>query len=128
MKVSQLNPDQLLQNLHRLSQFLRRQSRQVLKPVFSPASSHRLVPHNLLQHHQMTDLVSPPEDLRQLNPDQQLQWARRVLREFWRKENRGLLGAKEIRSLAREIINKHRPPSQRPRRQRQPNQPQLPLT
>jgi hypothetical protein len=71
----------------------------------------------------MTDLVSPPED-----PDQQLLWARRVLRSFSRKENRGLLGAAEIRSLAREIINKHRPPNQRPRRQRQQNQPQLPLT
>ena len=70
----------------------------------------------------MTDLVSPPED-----PDQQLLWAKRVLREFWRPENRGLLGAKEIRSLAREIINQHRPPSQRrgKRQRRQRNQPEL---
>jgi hypothetical protein len=60
----------------------------------------------------MTDLVSPPED-----PDQQLLWARRVLRSFSRKENRGLLGAAEIRSLAREIINKHRPPGKRQRQQ-----------
>jgi hypothetical protein len=64
----------------------------------------------------MTDLTSPPED-----PLLQLAWARRVLREFWRPENRGLLGAKEIRAMAREIIKAHKPP-------RQSNQPQLPLT
>lgn len=63
----------------------------------------------------MTDLTSPPED-----PDLQLLWAKRVLRSFSRKENRGLLGAKEIRSLAREIINKHRPPSSS-----KPRQPEL---
>jgi hypothetical protein len=61
----------------------------------------------------MTDLVSPPED-----PDQQLLWARRVLRSFSRPESRNLLSAKEIRSLAREIINRHRPPSRRQRRPR----------
>jgi hypothetical protein len=43
-----------------------------------------------------------------------------VLRSFSRKENRGLLGAAEIRSLAREIINKHRSSSSRKPRFQQP--------
>ena len=49
----------------------------------------------------MTDLVAPPDD-----PNQQLQWARQVLRDF--PPNSRAVSAPEIRAWALAILRQHR--------------------
>lgn len=58
----------------------------------------------------MTDLMPPPEDLRQ-----QYQWALRTLREWSRPEYQGLLGREEILQGARQILKAHRRANRWPR-------------
>jgi hypothetical protein len=51
----------------------------------------------------VTDLALPPDD-----PEQKLRWARQLLRDF--PPGSQILGAKEIRAMAREIIKALSPP------------------
>lgn len=52
----------------------------------------------------MTDLISPPLD--RLN---QLLWARQVLMDFSRPETSNVLGAEQIKAVARQILRENQP-------------------
>ena len=62
----------------------------------------------------LTDLPPPPED-----PQERQRWASRLLRDWSRPEYQNLLGAQEIRALARQVLQANLPPSSPPREPRQ---------
>lgn len=70
----------------------------------------------------MTDLPPPPQDD---DPPSQLQWARQVLNEFSRPGSRHLLGAKNLRALARQILRDYElhPEKYQPENRPPPNPP-----